>query len=268
MYRANKIKVEVPYDGKMEPYRVIGNVYFVGTYQASSHIIDTGDGLIMIDTGYSNTLYLVVRSIYKLGFKPEDIKYIINTHWHGDHTEATAAMVDLSGAKTLIGEDDQEKASKYFAPDILVKDGDTLELGNTKITFVHTPGHTKGTLSFFFDTKEGDKTYRCGSFGGAGVNTMATRRLDYPEGREGYRASLARLRKEKVDVMIGNHTWNNNGLEFSKLLLETGENKFIDDTMWLRFLDYCEGRLDRVIEKERLEAEEAAKAAEAEGKQA
>ncbi|MBQ7769146.1 MAG: MBL fold metallo-hydrolase [Oscillospiraceae bacterium] len=240
-------KLENPWEGKMEPFRIIGNVYFIGTFQASCHLIDTGDGLILIDPGYSNTLYLVIRSIYKLGFKPEDIKYIVNTHWHGDHTEATAALVDLSGAKTLIGRYDEERTKRYFVPDILLKDGDTLELGNTKMTFMETPGHTKGTVSFFFDTVENGRTYRVGMFGGAGANTMVRGKFDYEGCREGYRASLHRLQKEKVDVFIGNHTWNNDTFEKGKLLLETGENTFVDPELWHKFLTFCEERLDRVI---------------------
>lgn len=240
-------KLENPWEGKMEPFKIIGNVYFVGTFQASCHLIDTGDGLILIDPGYSNTLYLVIRSIYKLGFKPEDIKYIVNTHWHGDHTEATAALVDLSGAKTLIGRYDEERTKRYFVPDILLKDGDTLELGNTKMTFMETPGHTKGTVSFFFDTVDNGRTYRVGMFGGAGANTMVRGKFDYEGCREGYRASLHRLQKEKVDVFIGNHTWNNDTFEKGKLLLETGENTFVDPELWHKFLTFCEERLDRVI---------------------
>ena len=109
-----KRKITNPSEGKIEPFRIVGNVYFVGTYQASCHLIDTEEGLILIDPGYLNTLYLVVRSIYELGFRPEDIKYIVNTHWHADHTEATVPMVELSGAKTLIGREDAQKAKKYF----------------------------------------------------------------------------------------------------------------------------------------------------------
>lgn len=100
------------------------------------------------------------------------------THWHGDHTEATAAMADLSGAKTLIGHLDAEKAKKYFKADILVKEGDTLTLGNTVIRFIETPGHTRGAISFFFDTEENGRTYRVGTFGGAGANTMARKAFD------------------------------------------------------------------------------------------
>ena len=60
----------------MEPFKIIGNVYYVGCFSASSHLIDTGEGLILIDTGYADTLFLLVNSIYKLGFKTEDVKYI------------------------------------------------------------------------------------------------------------------------------------------------------------------------------------------------
>lgn len=243
-------KITNPWEGKMEPFKIIGNVYFVGTFQASCHLIDTGEGLVLIDPGYSNTLYLVVRSIYELGFNPKDIKYIINTHWHGDHTEATAAMVDLSGAKTLIGRDDEEKAKKYFVPDSLISDGDTLSLGNTTISFLETPGHTKGTISLFFDTEDNGKTYRVGMFGGAGANTMAQGHFDYDGCREDYRNSLHRLQKEKVDVFIGNHVWNNDTAVKGELLLKTGVNKFIDQNLWHEFLTFCEKRLDDVILKD------------------
>ena len=243
-------KIINPWEGKLQPFKIIGNVYFVGTFQASCHLIDTGDGLILIDPGYSNTLYLVVRSIYELGFNPKDIKYIINTHWHWDHTEATAAMVDLSGAKTLIGYNDEEKARRYFIPDILIKDGDTLTLGNTTISFMETPGHTKGTISFFFNTEDNGKVYRVGMFGGAGANTLAQGQFDYDGCREDYRNSLQRLRKEKVDVFIGNHVWNNDTAVKGELLLKTGENKFIDDNLWHQFLDFCEKRLNDIISKD------------------
>ena len=243
-------KIVKAWEGKLEPFKIIGNVYFVGTFQASSHLIDTGDGLILIDTGYESTLYLVVNSIYKLGFRPEDIKYIINTHWHGDHTAATAAMADLSGAKTVIGRYDLERSAKYFAADMTVKDGDTLSLGNTVITFMETPGHTRGTVSIFFDTTDNGRTYRVGMFGGAGANTMALGKFDYEGCREDYRASIHRLKGERVDVFIGNHVWNNNTAVFGKLLRETGENKFIDPSLWTTFLNFCEERLDNVISRD------------------
>lgn len=240
--------IENPWEGTMEPFRIIGNVYFVGTFHASSHLIDTGDGLILIDTGYFNTLYLVINSIYKLGFDPKDIRYIVNSHWHDDHTGGTKALAELSGAETLIGRYDTEKAKRYFDADLLIKDGDTLKLGNTTISFVETPGHTKGTISLFFDTDDQGTIYRVGMFGGAGCNTLARGQFDYEECREDYRRSLHVLRKETVDVFIGNHVWNNDTLGKSELLRKTGVNEFIDRNLWHRFLDFCENRLNELIE--------------------
>lgn len=253
MFRAGKMYESLatfkkkPWLGKMKPFKIINGVYFVGTYQASCHLIDTGDGLIMIDPGYSTTAYLVIDSIYQLGFKPQDIKYIINTHWHGDHVEATAAFVDLSGAKSILGRHDMEKATMYFTPDITVDDGDILTLGNKTIRFVHTPGHTRGTISFFFDVEENGKIYHVGSFGGAGLNTLKKEAFDFEGCREAYLNSLERLKKEKVDIFLGNHTWNNDTYGKSLMLFETGKNAFIDDSIWPEFLQTYEKRLKQMI---------------------
>ncbi len=238
------------YEGKIDPFRIIGNVYFVGTTPASSHLIDTDEGLILIDTGYSDTLFLLVDAIYRLGFSPYDIRYIIHTHWHGDHTEATSALAHISGAKTMIGKKDALKAEKYFHADVLLSDGDTVTLGNTAIEILETPGHTEGCISLFFDTEEDGIKYKVGMFGGAGANTLVRERFDYPDCREGYRSSLNRLRKKKVDVFIGNHVWNNDTELKGEILKRTGENKFIDGDIWYTFLDYCEQRLESVIHKE------------------
>lgn len=234
-----KTELTRPWKGKIEPFKIAGNLYFVGMHAASSHLIDTGDGLILIDTGYLTGLYLVVESIRKLGFDPRDIKYIINTHWHWDHAEASGAMADLTGAKNVIGHHDAEDVKRYCDPDVLVHDGDTLTLGNTTIRFMETPGHTRGTISFFFDVTEGGRAYRVGTFGGAGHNTLVPGDREYEECVEDYRNSVARLLREPVDIFIGNHVWNNGTEEKAELLRTTGENKFIDPTAWGKFLDGC-----------------------------
>lgn len=245
-----KKSFENHYEGLIEPFKIIGNVYFVGTFPSSAHLIDTNDGLVLIDSGYSDTLFLLINSIYKLGFSPYDIKYIIHTHWHGDHTGATPALVHLTGAKTFIGAKDAEKAKKYFEADVLLKDGDVVKLGNTQIEVMETPGHTKGTISLFFETEENGIKYQVGTFGGAGANTLKVGKFDYDNCREDYRNSLKKLRSKKVNVFIGNHTWNNDTELKGEILKTTGENKFIDEKIWYDFLDYCEKRLDALIEKD------------------
>lgn len=125
-----------------------------------------------------------------------------------------------------------------------------VKLGNTEIEIMETPGHTEGTISFFFKTEENGITYNVGTFGGAGANTLAKGAFDYDNCRADYRNSLNRLREKQVDVFIGNHVWNNDTESKGELLLKTGENKFIDSEIWGKFLDYCENRLNSVIENE------------------
>lgn len=245
MYRENMRAIKTPRDGEMSPFRIADNLYFCGTYQASSHLIDTGDGLIMIDTGYANTFEMVVESVRTLGFDPKEIKYIINTHWHGDHTEASGMMAELTGAENVISRIDAPEVEKrgYFKPDLLIDDGDRLTLGNTTIVFMVTPGHTKGTLSFFFHTTLDGKTYRVGSFGGAGVNSLVRSFPTFYEScREDYLASVDRLLHENVDIFIGNHVWNNDTERKGKILLENGENLFLDGGEWEKFLNFCRNR--------------------------
>lgn len=116
---------------------------------------------------------------------------------------------------------------------------------------METPGHTKGTISLFFETEENGKTYRVGMFGGAGANTLVKECFDYEECRKDHRNSVHRLQKEEVDVFIGNHVWNNDTLNKGELLLKTGENRFIDRNLWNQFLSFCENRLDEILSKER-----------------
>lgn len=144
-----------------------------------------------------------------------------------------------------------EKAAQFFKADILVKDGEVLELGRTKMRFLETPGHTGGVISPFFETEENGKTYRVGMFGGAGANTLVRERFDYDNCREDYINSVHRLMGEKVDVFIGNHVWNNNTEVFGEILRKTGENKFIDSELWTDFLTYCEKRAVEIAEADR-----------------
>ena len=104
--------------GDMKPFRMAGNLYFVGTYKASSHLINTGDGLILIDTGYEETADVVIESVTDLGFDVRDIRYILHSHGHCDHTDGTPKIVALSGAETFLCRKDI-KYLKGWTPEML-----------------------------------------------------------------------------------------------------------------------------------------------------
>ncbi|MBQ2757686.1 MAG: MBL fold metallo-hydrolase [Clostridia bacterium] len=235
------------------PSHLIGNLYFVGTYAASSHLLVSDEGLMLIDTGYAENAETIVDSIQKLGFNIKDLKYILHSHGHGDHTDATAELVKLTGAKTFLGREDV-RYIKGFTPDYFYEDGMTVRLGNTAVRCVFTPGHTEGAYSFFFDVKEGEKTYRCGMFGGAGPNQlkkdyMHRRGVSYLM-RGAFFRSIERMKQEHVDVFIGNHCWHNATKEKLACMATADENPFINPDEWMRFLEKSKKKLYTIIAQE------------------
>ena len=258
-----------PWEGYIPPFQLWGNLYFVGTYHASTHIIDTGKGLIMLDSGYQHSLYLVLENMRKLGLDPMDIKYIVHTHGHIDHCGATQALVQMTGAKTFLSEADKDYMNgtvdlswateleldlEEFEADVLVNDGDTITLGNTTLTAVATPGHTPGSMSYLFNVTDGEKTLVAGLHGGAGLNTFSKTFLDkynLPYSyRDDYFRSMERLKTLKVDIFLGNHAWQNQTREKQALVATGDKDAFVDPNAWAAFAEQCQQKLRDFIEKE------------------
>lgn len=238
-----------PWEGHIKPSRMVGNLYFVGTHPASTHIIDTGAGLMMIDPAYQESLYLVLHNMWELGLDPRELKYIFITHCHYDHSDATRALVELTGAKVcfpaldlpLLNGEIYHYPFKPFEPDILLYDGDTVTLGNTTVRGVATPGHTDGTMSYFFNVTDGDQTYRAAMHGGVGMNSMESAFLKErglsPLCRQKFLEGLAKVESEPVDIVVGNHVGQNDTEGKLARLGQPGPNPFIDPTEWCRFIE-------------------------------
>ncbi|MBO5868381.1 MAG: MBL fold metallo-hydrolase [Oscillospiraceae bacterium] len=251
-------------DEYIQPAKIFGNLYYVGVRAVCTHLIDTGDGLILIDPGYYETLQMILDNIRQVGFDPKDIKYIVITHAHYDHMDAVNDLVAICGGKTFIGEADLPLLTgeiyhyplRSFTPDVLLKDGDTIELGNTSIYCMSTPGHTDGTMSFFFNVTDGVSTYRAGLFGGAGTNTLVREFLEkhqLPDTcRQDMLNSLAKLKKEKVELFLGNHLPNNHTEEKLALLPTAEVNPFIANSQaeWEAFLNARTARVQQIIDAE------------------
>ncbi len=264
------------WDGYVKPFKIFGTLYFVGTKPASTHLIDTGEGLILLDTGYQHSLYLVLNNIWELGFSPYDIKYLVHTHGHIDHFGATRALVELTGAKTFIGKPDEKYANgaldlsyakelgmefrETFNPDVLLNDGDIIKLGNTQIKCVATPGHTPGAMSFFFDVTDGKEVFRAGLHGGMGINTLSAdflKKYDLPFSlRDDFKNSMLRLNKEKVDIFLGNHMQHNHTLEKAQMLKDGNLHAFINKNEWQAYNLWCIENLENMVNNEKSSSEE------------
>lgn len=244
----------------VHPFRLYGNVWYVGDSWVCVHLIDTGDGLLLIDSGNCGAAAMLVHAIWEAGFNPADVKWIIHSHGHIDHIGAANFFRNLFGTKLYLGapdakmfreqpeitviQDSHDAKDALFVPDYEIREGDVLTFGNTTMTFYLVPGHTDGCIACFFDAYNGDEVKRCGYYGGFGFNTLQKAYLqeigdtNYKM-RDLYLQSLAKVRDQKVDIFLGNHCINNDTLGRRQKQLDDpdGPNPFIDEDLWGAYLD-------------------------------
>ena len=241
----------------LAPFQICGNLYYVGDDNVGIHLIDTGQGLVLVDSGYPEMQAWLIQNLWTLGFSPAQVRYVLHTHAHFDHMGASNLIRALSGARLLLSAADgrmmEEDPGLVFAdchpwcegclfrPDGALQDGDQLTLGRTRIWVRAAPGHTPGTLAVFFTVQDGSATYVAGLHGGVGFNTMTAeflRRHGLHGMRQAFAEGLKRLAEEPVDILLGNHTRQNNLLEKRRQLLACpqGENPFVDRRQWPLFL--------------------------------
>jgi metallo-beta-lactamase class B len=204
-----------------EPFQLIDNIYYVGTEGIAVYVIKTSQGLILMDTAMPQSTGMIKDSIAKLGFKVADIKYILNTHAHIDHTGGFAEIKKETGAQLVAGERDKPLLEGGYYPgdennedlafppvkvDRTVKEGDKVTLGDTTITAHATPGHSPGCTSWEMTVKDGGQSRQVLFFCSG---TVALNRLvgqpTYPGIVDDYRATFARAKAMKIDVLLGPH---------------------------------------------------------------
>lgn len=271
MYNAN------PRSKWVDPFKIFGNLYYVGDQVVSCHLLETLDGLILFDTAFPFTADLLIERIRMLGFKPEHIKHIIHTHEHIDHIGATYDLIHRFGALTYLHKDAAEtfrihphhteiQSSKspnaaLFVPDIEIDNGDILNIGDIEISCLHTPGHSAGATSFFFNLKEGKRSVSVGLCGINGTLTLHAGRL-FKYGiplasRDQYVASIKKLRDMDIDITLDTHPRPEGILvKREAQLVNPSSNPFIDKMAWNKTLDDYEERFKAFLEQESLRLED------------
>jgi len=212
---------EQPFPG----FKIVGNMYYVGTYDLGCYFIDTGAGLILVNSGAPGSYPLIKANIEALGFKTSDIKVITSTHGHWDHVGDLAAFQkDAPAAKTYMSERDApvlesggnldyrrpEGRGIVYDPvkvDVRTKPGDHIKLGTTDMTVLQAYGHTPGATSFAFQVTDAGKTYNVLIVNMDGINAgvKLLGSPGYPTIVEDFKNTLAMQATYTPDIWVSSH---------------------------------------------------------------
>jgi metallo-beta-lactamase class B len=253
----------------VEPYRIVGNVYYVGASDITSYLITTPEGDILIDGGYVETAPMIEANIKKLGFRLQDVKILLSSHAHFDHAGGLAELKAATGAKFAAMDRDAPllarggkgdflfEDSETFPPiqaDRILHDGDTVTLGGTTLTAHLTPGHTMGNTTWTMKAKEGDRTYDVVFAPSTTVlpGVKLTSNPKYPEIAEDYAKTFRVLKSLPCDVFLASHASFYHGLEKADRLRKGAkENPFIDPQGYQDYVAWSEKAYQEQLQQER-----------------
>jgi metallo-beta-lactamase class B len=252
------------------PFRIIGNIYWVGSYDLASYLITTPDGHILINTGVGDTAKQIKASLEQLKFNLADVKILTATHGHFDHVAGMAELKRMTGARLIVSQEDKEllesggKADFRFGDtpgarfepvrvDAVFKDSDTVSLGGTILTAHHHPGHTKGATTFTLDVRENGKTYRVLIANmptinpGVTVSGMPT----FPRIADAYAGTFKAQKDMQIDVWLASHAAQFKLHEKYKPGDPFDPNRFVDPQGFMAAVAELEKKYQEQLARER-----------------
>ena len=250
-----------------EPFRIAGNLYYVGANDIASFLITGPEGHVLIDGGYPGTPPLIMASIAKLGFDIKDVKVLLNSEHHFDHAGGLAALQEASGAELWASEASAAAiaaggydadvplpmraiawAIRYPAPrvDHVFKDGDTIRVGTTALTARVTGGHTRGCTSYVFPVRDGDRVLQVVS----ACSLVVLQGTGYPGYRTDFERTFRVLRSLPADIWVTSHARLFG--RYRKFVARTDATNpadpFIDPEGYRAYIDSGEARFRRGVE--------------------
>jgi metallo-beta-lactamase class B len=256
----------------VEPYRIAGNLYYVGASDVASYLIATPAGLILLDGGFVETVPLIEANVTKLGFKLADVKILLASHAHYDHVGGLAALKKKTGAALYAGAADADLLARgghgdfafgdrfLFPPvtvDHPVRDGETVSLGGTTVTAHATPGHTRGCTTWSLPVQEGGKRLDAVIVGSTSINpgVHLAGKPSSPEIADDYARSFATLKALPCDIFLGVHAQFFDGLKKAEALRKgAATNPFVDPQGYRDYLAGSEKSYREQLAREQAEA--------------
>jgi metallo-beta-lactamase class B len=237
------------------PFKVIGNVYFIGTSYLGSFLITTPQGNIVINSDYEELIPTMKASIESLGFKMEDTKILLASHAHNDHQTADAMFKEMTGAQTMFMAEDvpalerMMPGGKAHPIDRTLHDGDTVTLGGMTLTSHLNPGHTLGCTTWTFPVTDAGRTYNVTIVcGGLQDDARLVYNANQPELGNMWGATIEKWKTYPTDVFLGSHTWffNLTG-KYKRMKANPSVNPWIDPAGYKQFVSDTEALRAKLI---------------------
>ncbi|MGD0444084.1 MAG: subclass B3 metallo-beta-lactamase [Edaphobacter sp.] len=206
------------------PFRIIGNVYYVGSQDLASYLITTPNGHILINSSLVSSVPLIRKNVETLGFHFKDVKILLISHAHSDHAAGSAEIKRLTGAKYMVMDADVPvvesggatdfqygaEAGSHFPVtkvDRVLHDGDEVKLNGVVLVAHKTPGHTKGCTTWTIKVREDNKSYNVVIVGSPNVNPgyKLVDNAAYPSIAQDYELTFRTLKSLPCDVFLGAH---------------------------------------------------------------
>jgi metallo-beta-lactamase class B len=264
-------ETEKSWNQPVEPYRIMGPLYYVGASDLAVFLITTKEGHILVNSGFAETVPLVEASVRKLGFRLEDVKVLLASHAHSDHVGGMALLKDATGAKVVAAAGDVRPMEtgglgdfrfegimswRGTKVDRVLQDGDTVMLGGVTLTAHVTPGHTRGCTTWTLDVPDGNgRTRKAVMVGSMSINpgVVLVGNPKYPEIADEYARSFRILRALPVDVFLAPHVQQFGAAEKSKRLGQS-PNPFVDPDGYKQALDGWETAYREQLAREKAKA--------------
>jgi metallo-beta-lactamase class B len=249
----------------VEPFRILGNVYYVGAREVSSFLITSPEGHILLDGGFVETAAIIRDNIRKLGFKPEDVKYLVSSHAHFDHAGGLAQLKEWTGAKFVVSREDavlmqrgghgdfafgEKFVFPAVAPDRILADRDVISVGRARMVAHLTPGHTKGCTTWTSEVEENGRSYHVVFLCSTSVpGYRLIHNAGYPNIVEDYRSTFALVKTLPCDVFLAPHG-SMFGLTEKMAARKAGSNPFIDSGELRAFVEQSEREFEEELRKQ------------------
>ena len=252
------------------PFKIAGNLYYVGSKGLANYLITTPKGHILMNSDMEENVPLIRASIEKLGFKFSEVKILLISHAHWDHDAASDTIKKQTGAKYMVmdadvsvvesgGKTDFQYANdpkSLYKPtkvDRVLHDGDEVKLGGAVLVAHLTPGHTKGCTTWTMKVEDNGKTYNVVIIGSPNVNPgyRLVNNSEYPRIAEDYEKMFKVLKSLPCDIFLGAHG-NYYGLETKyPRMKDEGMSVFVDPAGYKSYVDEREDAFRKELAKQK-----------------